>query len=385
MSDGTPAGWFGQFQLRTLFSEAPTPMSVVDLQGRYLRVNPAMCRMLGRPEAAVTGQSTTVVTHPDDQADSLGVVRLLAAGERAAMTGPKRFVRPDGTVVHAVRTATMVPDDAGRPSFLVAQYVEVGAAAPTALPDEQEAPGEGLLRALVRVAAETVGAAAAVWMRTAEGGPLQSVAWWHRDQDVLAVLDRLSPVSVLPGHGVAGLVALTGRPLSASRPPDSGADLVVDGVRLTGTAAVMGLPLTVGGVVVGVLTLTRGPGGAPYDAEEQSFARALARRVGRALAREQPEPGGHSVGIPRPRVASHDQAHVPEDLLAVCDWLVQSSRAEDGTASDESVAARCTLYRCLIDLGWVAPRRVEVLLGMQDRLRERQLEVLLGDNGPPAT
>ena len=55
---------------RRAFEDGEIGMAIVSLDGHYLRVNRAMCRILGRSEDQIRGRSFTEVTHPEDCAES---------------------------------------------------------------------------------------------------------------------------------------------------------------------------------------------------------------------------------------------------------------------------------------------------------------------------
>jgi diguanylate cyclase (GGDEF)-like protein/PAS domain S-box-containing protein len=123
---GLPAGsavgrsWFAPAGER-----AAIGMALVGLDGRYVEVNEAFCRMLGRPADDVIGRTTVEITHPDDRHVAIWSYPELSAGESDAHRIEKRFVRPDGTVVQAIRITKIVRETDGAPAFMFAQYVDV--------------------------------------------------------------------------------------------------------------------------------------------------------------------------------------------------------------------------------------------------------------------
>ena len=70
---------------RLAFENAPVGMSLVDFtpesSGRFLRVNEAMSRMLGRSRRELETLSIRDVTHPDDHAGDLDIVAKAVSGE----------------------------------------------------------------------------------------------------------------------------------------------------------------------------------------------------------------------------------------------------------------------------------------------------------------
>lgn len=87
-------------QLAAIFAQARVGISLIALDGHFLRVNDELCRMLDRSGEVMLKSSIADVTHPDDLGKTLDVVgNLIATGQPASID--KRYVRPDGTVVYA--------------------------------------------------------------------------------------------------------------------------------------------------------------------------------------------------------------------------------------------------------------------------------------------
>ena len=114
----------GRF-LGNLLHDAVTGMAVVGLDGRYIAVNPAMCRILGRDEDELIGVHPADITHPDDRAFSEATMdRLLNGGIRTDQV-QKRYIRPDGTSVPVLRTTTVLRDMTDKPMGLFTQAVDM--------------------------------------------------------------------------------------------------------------------------------------------------------------------------------------------------------------------------------------------------------------------
>ena len=112
-------------RFRTAFEIAPVGMTVATPDGRWLQVNPAMCRMTGRSEAELLTGGVGLVTHPDDRPADHALVGRLMRGESTVERREKRYVRPDGSIVWCQLTAALVPDGGdGRP-YIVSQVEDV--------------------------------------------------------------------------------------------------------------------------------------------------------------------------------------------------------------------------------------------------------------------
>jgi PAS domain S-box-containing protein len=86
-------------RFRTAFEEAAIGMSLVDLDGHYLRVNAALCELTGYSEVELLATTFQGITHPDDREMDRAQLELLFAGEIPAFQREKRYLRNDGTAV----------------------------------------------------------------------------------------------------------------------------------------------------------------------------------------------------------------------------------------------------------------------------------------------
>ena len=86
-----------------------------NLEGRWLRVPPTFCNLLGYAEAELLGRRFHEFTHPDDiDADWDQCLRLIR-GEIRSSDIEKRYFRKDGSVVWVSLNVSLVTDADGRP------------------------------------------------------------------------------------------------------------------------------------------------------------------------------------------------------------------------------------------------------------------------------
>ncbi|MGP7795896.1 sensor histidine kinase [Sphingomonas sp. CLY1604] len=95
-------------RLAAIFANAPVGLSEITPDGRFVRVNAELCRILGRSREALLRSTIIDVTHPDDVEPSLAVLREAAATWRSG-TLDKRYRRPDGSEVWASSTVSLLP------------------------------------------------------------------------------------------------------------------------------------------------------------------------------------------------------------------------------------------------------------------------------------
>ncbi len=119
------------------FTSSSIGMGLLELDGRWTEVNPALCRMLARSPEELIGHSLLEVTHPEDLDTSAARTERLADGSGTEQTFEKRYLRGDGTVLWARVTSAVAFDDDGRPEAVFSQLEDITA----------RKRAEGLLRA----------------------------------------------------------------------------------------------------------------------------------------------------------------------------------------------------------------------------------------------
>ena len=123
------------------FSSAPSGVALIGLDGRFLRVNAALCALLGRPEDELIGSTSKPFTHPDDQSlTARAFVDLNAT--TAVVAVQKRYVRPGGEVVWAATHGATVHDANGHPRYIVSHFQDITA---RTLADQRQALATALV------------------------------------------------------------------------------------------------------------------------------------------------------------------------------------------------------------------------------------------------
>ncbi|MFL6541322.1 MAG: ATP-binding protein [Chthoniobacterales bacterium] len=104
---------------RQIFEEAPTGMAVIGLDERFLQANTTICSMLGYSEEELGTRTESYFTHVEDVARSREMAEQMRKGmDRSAME--TRYLRKNGEIVWARRTACLVRDEEGKPRhFLI--------------------------------------------------------------------------------------------------------------------------------------------------------------------------------------------------------------------------------------------------------------------------
>ncbi|MCX6020209.1 MAG: PAS domain S-box protein, partial [Chloroflexi bacterium] len=101
-------------RFRKVFESGPVGMALVGTDYRFVKVNAALCEMVGYAEPELTTLTFPDITHPDDLDADLDLVRRLERGEIARYQLEKRYFRKDGVLVWIMLTVATVRDQTGK-------------------------------------------------------------------------------------------------------------------------------------------------------------------------------------------------------------------------------------------------------------------------------
>lgn len=121
---GMQALSWSENRLTAIFNQASVCFSELDLEGRYLRVNQALCRMLGRTEAEMLQMTLADVTHPDDVPMNMTLFKRCIA-DGSSFTLEKRYLRPDGSAFWVSSDISRIVDGEGRPQAMIAVSTDI--------------------------------------------------------------------------------------------------------------------------------------------------------------------------------------------------------------------------------------------------------------------
>lgn len=111
-------------RLVAIFEQAAVGQSEINPDGKFLRVNDELCRILGRTRSEMLNLTVTDVTHPEDmEACLVAWGELLEGGKSLSID--KRYVRPDGTVVPASSSLSRLGDGSSQPYTVLAVTVDL--------------------------------------------------------------------------------------------------------------------------------------------------------------------------------------------------------------------------------------------------------------------
>ncbi|MHA7835462.1 MAG: PAS domain S-box protein, partial [Algiphilus sp.] len=112
-------------RFRTSFDEAPIGKALLDVDGSFIRVNHALCDILGYREAELEHTNWASLTHPEDIDADMGVITDTLAGHRPGYRIFKRCFHQSGRLVHVQLDVALVRDQEGEPLYFIAQVQDI--------------------------------------------------------------------------------------------------------------------------------------------------------------------------------------------------------------------------------------------------------------------
>jgi diguanylate cyclase (GGDEF)-like protein/PAS domain S-box-containing protein len=113
----------GRFE--NAFSNAPIGMALIDMHGRWLQVNNALCRISGHTERELKAKTLQSLTHPDDLDLDAPLLRQLFDGEISNYQVEKRCLHAWGHFVWMMITVSLVRDEEGRALYRIMQFQDI--------------------------------------------------------------------------------------------------------------------------------------------------------------------------------------------------------------------------------------------------------------------
>ncbi|HEX2219815.1 MAG TPA: PAS domain S-box protein [Gemmatimonadales bacterium] len=114
-----------QAQLQRAESVALVMTAHVGLDGRWRKVTPRLCELLGYTEADLLARTVADVVHPADLETAHAERRRLIAGEAHSSDATLRLLRRDGVVVWVYANTSVVQDASGAPLYFLVYLRDV--------------------------------------------------------------------------------------------------------------------------------------------------------------------------------------------------------------------------------------------------------------------
>ncbi|MGE3979786.1 MAG: PAS domain S-box protein, partial [Nitrospira sp.] len=107
------------------FNEAAIGMALVAPDGRWLKVNHALCDLVGYAAKELEATTFQAITHPNDLESNLASYELMLAGEIRTYQLEKRYVHKQGHIVWVVVSVSLVRKSDGTPQHFITQIQDI--------------------------------------------------------------------------------------------------------------------------------------------------------------------------------------------------------------------------------------------------------------------
>lgn len=111
--------------LRSSFEFAAIGKAFTGLDGRFIRVNKALCDMTGYRADELIGKSYSELTHPDDRESDVRNVADILAGRKDYFRTEKRYFRKDGDIIWINLNTAVIRDESGAPLYFVSHMEHI--------------------------------------------------------------------------------------------------------------------------------------------------------------------------------------------------------------------------------------------------------------------
>jgi PAS domain S-box-containing protein len=112
-------------RFRRVFEEGPLGVAIVSTDFRFVRVNNALCRMVGYTEEELVRLTFVDITHPDDVSADVHLAEKLCKGEIPLYRMQKRYRKKSGEIIWINLTASMIHDSSGAPLYALSLIEDI--------------------------------------------------------------------------------------------------------------------------------------------------------------------------------------------------------------------------------------------------------------------
>lgn len=117
---------FQEERFRKVFEDAPIGMAIANIRsGQIVKVNDALCEMLGYTNAELEAKTLQEITHSDDWSQNCHLFKQLIAGAIASYQTEKRYLKQNQQTLWVNLTATLIHDPQGNGCHILGMFENV--------------------------------------------------------------------------------------------------------------------------------------------------------------------------------------------------------------------------------------------------------------------
>lgn len=350
---------------RNAMTSAPFGMGLLGEDGRWIRVNRALCDMLGYSESELLRKSLADLTHPDDLADDLAQLRKIFSGEITSYEIEKRYRHKSGRMVWGLLTRSGVHDPSGRTIYAISQIQDLTerkrareasefiAEASQVLASSLES--DEILRTVAHLAVPRIADLCTIDLLDTTGGAtrtVEAVAVNPDKETVVREIRERFPLAPFSFEHPTSRVIRTGQAVLVTH---ARADMLERTARnadhlklLRRIEAVswMIVPLAARGRIIGAVTLTSSESGRHYTHDDLQLAEELATASALAIDNARLYDEAREASRLRDEVLAFVAHDLRNPLSAISRW---GARLQDPAASGDDRLRAATAIRDATD------------------------------------
>lgn len=112
-------------RFRSAMQNSPIGMGLVALDGSWVEVNPALCRIVGFAAEELVAANFQDITHPEDRAGEAGFITDLLTRQLENYQTEKRYLHKDGSAVWGQLNVSLIRNPDGTPRHFVFQIQNI--------------------------------------------------------------------------------------------------------------------------------------------------------------------------------------------------------------------------------------------------------------------
>ena len=112
-------------KFRKIFEHSSIGISLVGIDGRWLQVNHALCRITGYSEKELLGKAYLQITHPEDVEKTKNLTMKLLSGKKEYGYLEKRYINKEGKIIWVTLSIAVIKDFHNKPAYFVVHTEDI--------------------------------------------------------------------------------------------------------------------------------------------------------------------------------------------------------------------------------------------------------------------
>jgi PAS domain S-box-containing protein len=254
-------------RFRKIFEEGSIGISLVGLDGKFLRANAALCNIVGYSEKELKRKTFGDITHPEEAARDMGMRALLLKREIPFYQVEKRYIAKGGSIRWVSIHVSIIYGQEGEPRYFLTltediskrREAEKRLLASYHMASILSASGSmaETWPSILRTICTDLGWAwGEIWSTDEYGTQLTLAERWHGHPGGYPEFDKATSEMVFrPGYGLPGNVMKSGEPAWVEDIAKERSFIRTDAAIAAGFKSACAFPLIIGNEVVGVMVL----------------------------------------------------------------------------------------------------------------------------------